>query len=74
MRLPAPFWAVVLAVLGVIVVLCVLFHHPDISIATAVLAIASNLVSGALGAFAGHALNNVSAPNATINQGEPPKV
>ena len=55
MKLPEPIWAVMLAVLGVIVALAVLFHPDPVAVGTAVLAIASNLVSGALGAFAGHA-------------------
>jgi membrane associated rhomboid family serine protease len=69
MKLPEPFWAVVLAVLGVIVALAVLFHPNPAAVGTAVLAIASNLVSGALGAFAGHAsaTSNSTGPNATIN-------
>jgi len=54
-KLPQPFWAVMLAVLGVTVCLCVLFHPTPENIALAVLAISSNLVSGSLGAFAGHA-------------------
>ena len=71
MKLPDPFWAVLLAVLGVIVALAVLFHPDPVSVSTAVLAIASNLVSGALGAFAGHASanNSVTAPNSTITSG-----
>ena len=69
MTIPQPAWAVTLAVLGVIVALAVLFHPDPVAVGTAVLAIASNLVSGALGAFAGHAsaTSNVSGPNATIN-------
>ena len=69
MKLPEPFWAVVLAVLGVIVALAVLFHPDPVAVGTAVLAIASNLVSGALGAFAGHtsATSKSTGPNATIN-------
>jgi len=54
-KLPEPIWAVLLAFLGVILALAVLFHPDPVSIGTAVLAVASNLVSGALGAFAGHA-------------------
>jgi lipid-A-disaccharide synthase-like uncharacterized protein len=53
--MPQPFWAVALAALGVILALSVLFHPDPVAIGTAVLAIASNLVSGALGAFAGRA-------------------
>jgi len=66
---PQPFWAILLAILGVILALSVLFHPDPVAVGTAVLAIASNLGSGALGAFAGHAseTNNSSGPNATIN-------
>ena len=55
MNVPQPFWAVLIATLGVVLSLAVLFHNGSADIGTAVLAIASNLVSGALGAFAGHA-------------------
>ena len=61
-KIPEPFWAVLLAVLGVCLALAVLFHPDPVSVGTSVLAIASNLVSGALGAFAGH-----SSSNSTIN-------
>jgi hypothetical protein len=54
-KLPSPFWAVLLASMGTGVSIAVLFHHSDVNIALAVLGIGSNLVSGALGAFAGHA-------------------
>lgn len=54
-KLPSPFWAVLLAGMGTGVSLAVLYHHSDVNIALAVLGIGSNLVSGALGAFAGHA-------------------
>jgi len=66
---PQPFWAILLAILGVILALAVLFHPDPVAVGTAVLAIASNLVSGALGAFAGHsgATSSSSGPNATIN-------
>jgi len=55
-KLPAPFWALGLAFMGSTIALCVLFSHRDVNICLAVLAIGSNLVSGALGAFAGHAM------------------
>jgi len=55
MRAPEPIWAVALAALGVLLALSVLFHPEPESIGNAVLAIASNLVAGALGAFAGRA-------------------
>ena len=69
MNLPEPFWATMLAVLGVVLALCCLFSPSPANIVLAVLAIASNLVSGALGAFAGHAsaTSNSTGPNATIN-------
>lgn len=71
MKMPSPFGAVLLAALGVVLAICVLFAKGPENILLGILAISSNLVSGALGAFAGHASNNVSAPNATINQAEP---
>jgi hypothetical protein len=54
-KLPQPFWATCLAVLGVVVAIFALFKPDPENICLAVLAISSNLVSGALGAFAGHA-------------------
>lgn len=70
--LPQPFWAIVLAGFGMVLAMCCLFHpHGESSITLGVLAIASNLVSGALGAFAGHASANnktdVTAVNSTAN-------
>lgn len=76
-KVPQPFWAIILALFGMILSLCVLFHRNDVNIALAVLGIGSNLVSGALGAFAGHAQAtskaDVTTGNApvTINQTEP---
>jgi membrane associated rhomboid family serine protease len=69
MKLPEPIWAVALAFMGVCLAVACLFHPGPQLIGTAVLAIASNLVSGALGAFAGHAgsTSNVTDPNSTIN-------
>ena len=54
-KLPQPFWAICLAILGVVVAIFALFKPDPENICLAVLAISSNLVSGALGAFAGHA-------------------
>jgi hypothetical protein len=54
-KLPAPFWAVLLAAQGTIIALCVLFVHRDAGTSSGVLGIGSSLVTGALGAFAGHA-------------------
>lgn len=69
MTIPQPAWAVMLAILGVILAISCLFHPTPENVVLAVLAIASNLVSGALGAFAGHtsAINSISTPNATLN-------
>lgn len=75
--IPVQLWAVLLAVLGVVVAIVALFHRTEPTISQAVLAIASNLVSGALGAFAGHAAASSKADvvtgNApvTINQADP---
>ena len=54
-KLPQPFWACLLSLQGVILTIVVIFFPTRENIALASLAIASNLVSGALGAFAGHA-------------------
>jgi putative copper export protein len=74
-KLPQPFWAICLAILGVVVALFALFKPDPENICLAVLAISSNLVSGALGAFAGHASaqtrNTVTGPNAVINPSQP---
>lgn len=76
-KLPQPFWAICLAILGVVVALFALFKPTPENICLAVLAISSNLVSGALGAFAGHASasaqtrNTVTGPNAVINPTPP---
>lgn len=55
-KIPSPFWAVVLALMGTGLALAVLYHPTPENIALAVLAIGSNLVSGALGYIAGHAV------------------
>ena len=52
---PQPFWACILALQGAILAVVCLFAPSRENILLAALAIASNLVSGALGAFAGHA-------------------
>ena len=54
-KVPQPFWAIALAALGVVLALAVLIKPTPENIGLAILAVASNLVSGALGAFAGHA-------------------
>ena len=73
-KLPSPFWAVLLAGMGTGVSLAVLFHRQDVNISLAVLGIGSNLVSGALGAFAGHAQAtaqkaDVTTPDARVTIG-----
>lgn len=75
--LPQPAWAVCLAVLGTILAGCVLVHPDPQTISLGVLAVASNLVSGALGAFAGHitAQKDTTIPiaNTPMQPGEPAK-
>jgi hypothetical protein len=73
MSLPSPLWAVILAMLGVVLALACLFHPSPENVVLAVLAISSNLVSGALGAFAGHASatsNSKPAGSLPAQQGE----
>jgi hypothetical protein len=74
-KLPSPFWAVLLALLGVGLTVVVIFHPTPENIALASLAIGSNLVSGALGAFAGHASAKADVTGGsgalTINQTDP---
>ena len=74
-KIPVQLWAVILAFMGAAISLAVLFGHRDVNISLAVLAVASNLVSGALGAFAGHAaaksdVTTASGP-VTISQTDP---
>lgn len=54
-KIPQPFWAVLLAALGVVLALATLLKPTPETISTAVLGVARDLVVGALGAFAGHA-------------------
>lgn len=68
-RIPQPFWAVLLALLGATLTLAALYHPSPENIALAVLGVGSNLVSGALGAFAGHALAS-SKTNVTTDGGD----
>lgn len=74
-KLPQPFWAICLAILGVVVAIFALFKPDPENICLAVLAISSNLVSGALGAFAGHASaqsSNKTAPPGAVPNPTPP--
>jgi hypothetical protein len=67
MKLPEQVWAAMFAALGVVIVVICLFlpHSPS---ATTALIIASNLVSGALGALktGSGSSSTVSAPNASV--------
>lgn len=67
-KIPSPFWAVLLALLGVGLASAVLYHPGDVNIGHDLITIASNLVSGALGAFAGHASakNDVTTGNGAV--------
>jgi hypothetical protein len=61
-----------LALLGATLALAALYHPTPENIALAVLGVGSNLVSGALGAFAGHALASkadVTTPDARVTIG-----
>lgn len=77
MNWPQPFWACILAFMGLVLAMAVLFAPGQDNIKLAVLAVASALVTGALGAFAGHGAassdTKVTGQNAVVNQA-PPKV
>jgi hypothetical protein len=60
-QIPQPAWACVLAILGTALAVVVLIHPDPQTISLGVLAVASNLVSGALGAFAGHITSTKNA-------------
>lgn len=75
MRMPQPAWAVILAFMGMILAIVVLYTPTDVTSKQAAFTIASSLVTGALGAFAGRAegtSTTQSGPNATVNQQQPP--
>jgi len=66
--LPQPLWAILLALQGTgLAVVCLFTHDVKENIILGVLAIASNLVSGALGAFAGHAAAKSELKDQTTN-------
>ena len=69
-KLPSAFWALLLAESGAILAVIALFHPAEPTISQAVLTIASSLVSGALGAFAGHAA--ASGSKADVTTGNAP--
>ena len=66
-NIPQPFWAIVLAGLGVVVTIVVYTQPGDVTTRQAAFQIASALVTGALGAFAGHAsaISQAQAKNPT---------
>lgn len=67
-KLPAAVWALMLALMGAVLAVLVLFHNAgEQTTNQAVLTIASSLVSGALGAFAGHAAGSTKADVTTGN-------
>jgi hypothetical protein len=72
-KVPQPFWAVILALLGTALAVAVLFKSSPENIALAILGIGSNLVSGALGAFAGHsqATSTMGNGQGTISPTDP---
>lgn len=75
-KMPVQVWALVLAFMGVVLAIIVLTIKAEATISQAVLAIAASLVSGAIGAFAGHAAAtkaDVTTGNGptTINQNDP---
>lgn len=68
-KLPQPFWAIVLAAFGCLIGLCCLFvPNKDASVTMGVLALASNLISGALGGFA--AAHPSTKPDVTMGNGQ----
>lgn len=69
-NLPQPLWATLLAVLGVVLAIIIYCIPGDVTSRQAGFQIASALVSGALGAFAGHAANDtkITGSNPVVNQ------
>ncbi len=59
MKMPQPFWAVILAGLGAVLAVIFYIFPGDTTTRQTAFGIASSLVSGALGAFAG--ANHVTA-------------
>lgn len=66
-KIPVQVWALVLAFMGVVLAIIVLLVKAEPTISQAVLAIAASLVSGAIGAFAGHAIGAAKADVTTGN-------
>lgn len=55
-KVPIQIWALVLAFMGVVLAVIALFHPSEPTNSQAVFQIANGLVTGGLGAFAGHQL------------------
>jgi membrane protein YqaA with SNARE-associated domain len=73
---PNSFWALTFMILAVVLAIVALIVPTQANVTMAVVAIASNIVSGAFGYISGHAAGERSAlvstgPNATINP-QPP--
>jgi hypothetical protein len=67
--LPPQVWAIIIASLGVLCAIMGYVLPGDVVSRQSMFTVANSLISGALGAFAGHQANssNSSGPNATIN-------
>jgi uncharacterized membrane protein len=67
--LPPQVWAIIIASLGVLCAIMGYVLPGDVVSRQSMFTIANSLISGALGAFAGHAsaTSNSTGPNATIN-------
>jgi hypothetical protein len=69
MTIPQPVWAISILILGVVCAVIGYTLPGDVVSRQAMFTAANSLISGGLGAFAGHLTNssNSSGPNATIN-------
>lgn len=62
---PQPFWAIILAAMGVELAVVALFSSAEKDIKIAVIGLASSIVTGALGYIGGHAVANALNRNPT---------
>jgi len=69
-KIPVQLWALALALMGVILAVIGLYHPSEATNSQAVFSIANGLVTGALGAFAGHQM--AAAQNKTDVTGNAP--
>ena len=67
--LPPQVWAIIIASLGVLCAIMGYVLPGDVVSRQSMFTVANSLISGALGAFAGHlaSTSNSTGPNATIN-------